>query len=131
MLENRLMRNFKLQFPNVAVNTMSYENYNDTELIAYLEDGSIILYDDLNGTIRNLPQDSSDMTEGEFLFDFSIRLRKMIDVRGIPQNELAQQAGISPLTLSRYVNGRTTPNLYIADRIAKALDCSLDELRYV
>jgi DNA-binding XRE family transcriptional regulator len=131
MLENRLMRNFKLQFPNVAANTMSYENYNDTELIAYLEDGSIILYDDLNGTIRNLPQDSNDMTEGEFLFDFSIRLRKMIDVRGIPQNELAEQAGISPLTLSRYVNGRTTPNLYIADRIAKALDCSLDELRYV
>ena len=131
MLENRLMRNFKLQFPNVAAATMSYENYNSTELIAYLEDGSVILYDDLNGTIRNLPRDSNDMSESEFLFDFSIRLRKMIDVRGIPQNELAQQAGISPLTLSRYVNGRSVPNLYIADRIAKALDCSLDELRYV
>lgn len=131
MFDGQLLRNFKLQFPKVSERMTTYERYNETELIVCLDDNSIILYDDLSGTIRNLPKDSCNMSEEEFRLEFSSRLRKMIDIRGITQSKLAQRIGISNVMLSRYVCGTNTPTFYMADKIAKALDCSLDDLRYV
>lgn len=131
MFDGQLLNNFKMQFPKVAERMTTFERYNETELLVYLDDGSVVLYDDLNCMIRNMPKDSNRMSEAEFRSEFSFRLRKIIEIRGISQSKLAQRIGISTIMLSRYVCGRNTPTFYMADKIAKALDCSLDDLRYV
>ena len=44
------------------------------------------------------------------------------------QRELAQAANISTLSVIRYESGERTPTLDIASKIAKALNCTVDEL---
>jgi transcriptional regulator with XRE-family HTH domain len=44
------------------------------------------------------------------------------------QAELAEAAGISQVQISRYENGRRTPRLSSARRIAAALDATVDQV---
>ena len=58
--------------------------------------------------------------------DFSTRLRDIIESKGISQAWLAEKAGTTEATISRYVAGVHKPNLEIVARIAKALNVSID-----
>ena len=46
----------------------------------------------------------------------------------IGQEALSEITGISKVTISGYVNGKSLPSLYNADRIAEALSISIDKL---
>ena len=46
----------------------------------------------------------------------------------LTQKELAQKTGLSASTIQKYEAGTSTPNVYIAMRIAKALDSNVDIL---
>ena len=41
---------------------------------------------------------------------------------------LSYKTGISTVTLSKYMNGKTTPSTYNIQKIAQALRCSVTEL---
>ncbi|GMA50104.1 hypothetical protein GCM10025857_14610 [Alicyclobacillus contaminans] len=56
------------------------------------------------------------------------RLKQLIEENGIKQEWLAQRAGVNSNTLSRIVTGRHLPTLRIAQRIARALNTTVDEL---
>jgi len=58
--------------------------------------------------------------------DFSTRLRDIIESKGISQAWLADKAGTTEATISRYMTGVHKPNLDIVTRIAKALNVSID-----
>lgn len=58
--------------------------------------------------------------------EFSTRLRDIIESKGISQAWLAEKAGTTEATISRYVAGVHKPNLEIVARIAKALNVSID-----
>ena len=87
-------------------------------------------YDDRDRTFRSLPSDSKNMTEEEYKRELGIRLRQMMEHRGVTQIDLSEMTGLSQAQISSYITGKVSPSFYIIDRIAKALDCSSDLLRY-
>ncbi len=67
------------------------------------------------------------MTSGEMRL-FSERLLIALHRRNITQRSLAEQIGISPKALNKYVRGRTIPSSDTLYKIAEALDVSTDWL---
>lgn len=125
-----MIHNYEKMFPSLANQTVGYIELNDFELLIKLEDGSKIIYDDFNKSYRNVPDDSHNMTEQECKREFGIRLRKILERKGMSQFELSERTGITPSDICNYVNGKTSPTFYRVDKIAKALGCSVDEFRY-
>lgn len=69
------------------------------------------------------------MAYTKFKTSFGVKLRKIMEEKNITQNKLSDMTGIEQPTISHYVNGNMNPSFYIADKIATALGCSLDEFR--
>jgi transcriptional regulator with XRE-family HTH domain len=57
------------------------------------------------------------------------RIRQIREARGLSQLALARKAGMNPKYLSQIENGWRAPGLKSLDRLATALDLSIDELR--
>jgi DNA-binding Xre family transcriptional regulator len=124
------LHNFKLAFPHIFNKMIGYREVNDFDLLVTLEGGKKILYDDFDKTFRALPKDVSDMSEEECKSEFAYRLRTHMKRKLVSQRDLSDMTGISQSTLSRYLVGISIPSFYKADKIAKALGCSVDEFRY-
>jgi DNA-binding Xre family transcriptional regulator len=115
----------------MAANTITYEELNDFELVAKMNNGVTVLYDDIDHCFRRLPTNSDDMTEEECRAEFGWRLRKIMFRNGITQEQLSERTGIAQSRISNYLRGKNSPTFYVVDRIAKALGCSIDEFRYI
>lgn len=69
------------------------------------------------------------MTEQKWREEFGKRLLRLKYQAGkMSGRKLAEVSGISDDAISRYINGTRTPSAYNLVRLAKALNCSLDEL---
>ena len=121
---------FRLYFPFIAKDVVESKEY-DTELVVRLRNGVSFTYDNMTHTIRRLPSNSMSLTEDECRKEFGHRLAKIMWRKNISQVELAQRSGITQSQLSNYITGKTSPSFYNVDKIARALDCSTDELRYI
>lgn len=130
-MRHTIYEDLKYYFPYIAEDAVKYHEVDMYELIIELIDGSCILYDNLEKTVRVLPNDSDGMTEEECRKEFGYRLRRVMFIKRVDQTELSRRTGISQPLLSRYMSGKTTPSFYNVDRICKALECSVDDLRYV
>ena len=125
-----LLTNFKKQFPCFADHAVEYRKKGPFELVVKLDDGHVISYYDMEQGIRRLPSDDSRLTEEECREEFGIRLYRLMCDKGVTQPELSEMTGITQSNISNYINGRKTPSFYTVDKIARALDCSIEELRY-
>lgn len=56
------------------------------------------------------------------------RIKELLEKRGINQNELAERAGITPVTLSRYIRGTRVPKWPVLASIARELHVSAEYL---
>lgn len=124
------LHHLKLCFPYIYEDMIGYKEVTSLDMLITLKDGSKVLYDDFNKTYRRMPTDISNMTEDECKMEFAYRLRSRMERRCITQQALSEMAGISQSTLSRYISGNQVPSFYNADKIAKALGCSVDDFRY-
>ena len=61
-------------------------------------------------------------------FVFGERLKEIIEERGMTQRELAEKAGITEATISRYLSFQRVPKATHVLKIANALKCSCDYL---
>lgn len=59
---------------------------------------------------------------------FGQRLKWVIRERDILQNELAEQVGVSPKSISSYINQKSLPGVVTLTKIAQTLDVSVDWL---
>lgn len=128
--ENRLLEMFLLYFPFEADHVVRHKEVSPFDLYIEMDDGRRVMYNDENKAIRRLPKDDKRLTESQFKNEFAIRLRNIMLRKGITQSELARQAGIKQSQVSNYLTNRNTPSFYVVDKIAKVLDCSVDELTY-
>lgn len=122
--------NLRMYFPFVINESERIVENGNWELIAYLKDGTVFSYNDYLKTLRKLPNDSKNMTETECRHEFGIRLKRFMDRKGVSQSELSNLTGISMQSISNYITGKASPSFYNADKIAKALNCSIEEFRY-
>lgn len=121
--------NFKLYFPFIFKEAVDMQE-GCGEIVVKLRDGTTMLYDDYDRTIRNLPESPDSMNEIQCKLEFGKRLNRKMFSRGLTQAMLSEKTGIPQAQLSSYITGRVSPSFYKADKIAKALGCSMDELRY-
>lgn len=130
MKNDKLYENFKTHFPYIAQTVKGWYRSGRYEVTAALTNGDRVLYDDYEKTIRTLPRDRNGLTEKECREEFSKRLCKIMRRLRVSQTDLSTLTGIAQPALSRYINGVSMPSFYNVDKIAKALDCSMDDLRY-
>ena len=100
-------------------------------VIIKLKDGHKMYYDDLTRTYRHLKENYELITEQDFRDESARRISRMMWLRGITQMELEELSGISKHSLSNYVTGKSTPSIFAANKIAKALNCELSEIFYI
>lgn len=125
-----IYRNFSMRYPDIAKDVVEIHYGDFLDLNMELKDGTRLAFDHCEETLRYLPKDESSMTEEEYRKEFGIRLSRRMRRKGMMQSELSELTGITQANISNYINGRTAPGLYTLDKIARALDCSLEDLRY-
>ena len=57
-----------------------------------------------------------------------MKLREIRTKKNISQKELASTLNVNSNNISRYETGEREPNLKTLRKLAKALDCTIDEL---
>ena len=129
---DKLFENCKLYHPYVEDDVVSYTDEHQPYgcILIWQSDGTAILYDDNDNSIRNYPYRPDEMSEENFKNDYGRRLEAIMKRKGIMQEELSAITGISQTMISRYITHKSMPSMYNADLIAKALDCSMDDFRY-
>lgn len=56
------------------------------------------------------------------------RIREMLKNKGMTQRELAEKAGITEASISRYINDKRIPKITFVRKIADALGTTIDYL---
>lgn len=51
------------------------------------------------------------MTRKEWLYNFGINLRRLMEEKGVTRRELARTLDVSEATVSRYLNEKQTPTM--------------------
>lgn len=90
-----------------------------TEKIPYLEDEIDARLAELREELRLAEVELEDRTS---------RLAEMRTLRGWSQAELARQSGVHKTLLSRYECGYIVPTIETTRKLAKALDCAIDDI---
>lgn len=130
VLTDEMYENFKMYFPSVSREVIECYKNDDYSLVL-VTSRDALFYDDFEHTIRVLPRNRQDMTEEECRTEFSMRLRRLLYLKGLTQIELAERTGIQRTQLTRYILGKSSPSFYNLDKISRAIGCSMDELRYI
>lgn len=125
-----LLKNFQMSYPHIASKVVDIHQGEDLELFMTLEDGSRMAYYEYDNSVRELPKDDLFLTEEECRKEFGIRLYRIMRHKGIMQKELSELTGITQASISNYINGRMSPTFFTVDKIARALGCSIEDLRY-
>lgn len=121
----------KLRFPFIVRDAVEYIERKYDEVIIKLNNGDVVSFDTLYRTFRTMPKDSKSLTEDQCRFEFGVRLKRILMKSGMTQTDLAMITGITQANISSYITGKITPSFYNVDKIAKALNCSMDDLRYL
>lgn len=129
-MEEHYLRNFELYFPGFFARMKIYQVILG-ELIAELEDGTIVSYNDLNNSLRIVKRDDEIWDEIKMRNELSWRIYNRMQFLGMTQDELSERTGISQTAISKYINRRAIPSAFNLRAIAKALKCSMDDLTYM
>lgn len=108
---------------------VSYKAINSYDLLVEFKNGEKILYDTFANTQRYIEYDK-ELTDEEELYEFKTQLRKIMKRKFIDQTELAKRVGVSQGMISNYIRGYSVPNAIILKKLAKALNCSVEDFYY-
>jgi DNA-binding Xre family transcriptional regulator len=131
MVKEVLMRNAMFFHPFLRDRIEDCKIDGPSVLLIRLHDGSIYLYDDFERSIVELPRDPNSMTDQEWRTEFARRLRRLMLVKGISQNDLVERTGMTQSMISRYMTGKSEPSARNLYKIARVLECSTDEFKRV
>lgn len=126
-----LLEQFKLFCRQSADDVIDYRELSNSELLVYLKNGNRIVYNHMRGTsryIRPIDPKEKPLTEEEWRFEFSWRLRELMFAQCLTQTELSTRSGVSQVAISTYLNRKSTPSSYSVERLALALWCSPKDL---
>ena len=128
--EETSLQKFTESYQYLYNDMAGWEQYNDREFLVTLNDGSTYLFDGVRQLARHvrLVDNSSNLTNEEWLKGFSDLLKERLRRKHIRQYELAKLIGVTPRTVNRYIACESMPPLQIVQRIAEAVGCSVDDL---
>jgi DNA-binding Xre family transcriptional regulator len=98
----------------------------------FLNNGDYVDYDDRAGTFRYITKDSEhstcEITDEDCREIFSRNLSELMRAQGIGRSTLSDRTGLSQVMLSKYMTKKATPSLPNIKKIARVLNCGLEEL---
>ena len=109
-------------------NIKSYMALNNFDLLIVYKNNVKELFDVYNGYRRYIPYETDALTEEEHRKEFPRLLNKMIHRKNISQKEFAEKLGITNTMVSRYLSGKSLPGYSLLKKMAKVLDCTVDDL---
>lgn len=128
-MTKNVIKDFETYFPELSKHVEEYETNKFYELFAMLDNEFVIFYDYLEKVIRYIPKDSSKLEEQDYRYLLGIRLRNLLFCNSVNREYLSNTTGISETTISRYINGTSTPSIYNIHKIVKALKCTINDLK--
>lgn len=126
---SRAFENLEMYFSNISSKLEEYE-IEGPILTGVTNDGRKVMYNSFTNDLRIIPYDPENMTDEEYRSEFGFRLRNLMTREGINQTELAARTGVSQTTISGYLNAKKMPSYGSAAKIARVLNCSLDDFVY-
>ena len=129
----QIIESYKIWHPSLYKQTIECRPSGKHCILASLDDGSKIEYNDLDNTIRDVTklyvrESVESLDEVAWRKEFGHKLHRAITDKSITQERLSEITGISRQMMSRYVRGTSTPSGYILSRIVEALGCDAREL---
>lgn len=126
-----ILAEFKKYNPYISDKIVDWYPSGQMEITVKLSDGMKIAYDYISKSCHYIDGDCEiayELDEDLYIDELARRIRKKLRLRGMSQEDLAAEANISRVSLSRYMNGRAMPSVYIVAKLARALRCSLTDL---
>ena len=129
MIDANLLHNFELDYPEIYYSDVDdIVESDDLELTITTKNGKRYVYDGLTKGLRQLSSKFEDVNDYIFRREFGIRLRRKMMLKGITQRMLSKMIGVSQPAISNYLTGKKSPTLYTAEKLARALECSIQDL---
>lgn len=125
--QQTLVDEFTLYFPFIARHAVVYRVKTYGLLEMDLDDGTTFVFDWYDKSLFQIKDDDSD-NEKLWRKHFKYKLVKLLFFRRMSQKKLSELTGISEITISKYMNGTSTPSLFNARKIARALNVDINEL---
>ena len=121
---------FERRYQHFVVKMVDWYPSGRDEFTFVLEDGNKYVYNFIDDKIRRcyVCDNYTDYTPKTWVIEFSFRMRKKMREQMLSQDDLSMITGISKVSVSKYMNGKSIPSVYNARLIAKALNCSMYEL---
>ena len=125
-MEGAMFDRFVMFYPFEAERVISWKEFGNNSIIAILDNGTTVEYNDLLRTIRNIiPYDGS---EESWKIEFSHKLVTKMAERGFDQTRLSEASGVSQQSISLYIHRKKIPTAYTVSKLANALSCSPSDL---
>ena len=105
---------------------VSWEPYNKHQLKIRLDDGTTVLYNIFDKTVRTLFE--TDYSDEAFKRDFVYNVDDRLYSKGMTRGQLAKIIGVPAATMSGWMTRKNLPPVGMAMRIARALDCTVEDL---
>ena len=80
--------------------------------------------------MRFLRNEGAEISEEDWIKDFSMTLKNKVSMSGLTQQDLSNATGISKVSISKYMAGKSVPSHYNMLKIARALNCSVYEFTH-
>ena len=109
----------------------SMEELNEWDLLITFRDGKRVMFDRYTGCHKNIFYDDVGViTEEQEKKEFAYRLRSLMGRKGYTQDRLAEETKMTQTMISRYIRGLAIPSALVLRKMAKVLDCSMDDFFY-
>ena len=122
-LMNGYMHQVYLYFPGLLGEVVHAREYVHLMLLLETNSKYDYFYNLTNNVLIPIPKSDKRI--------FGVLLRRALEHSGLTQEELSEKTGIQQARISDYLYGKHFPSFYQIDKMAKAMNCSVEDLRYV
>ena len=121
--DSNFLRNLELFYPQKFAKLTDYKrlSINSGTDYAFISDGVVYIFNQYTGAIRHAPADPEHMTDEQIKKWFMFQLKAAIREDSKDGKSLAEEAGITPCMISRYLTGTQMPSVVTIAKIANAL----------
>lgn len=124
------VEDFEHRFPLLFKRMVSFDEIDDYRVYIELDDGRTLYYDIFYHLYWKVKRFGSidELSEDEWKLGFSQCLKDKLRKKRFTNYEFANMLGITSTTLSRYVNGKRMPDMYLFYKMVDILECNAEDL---
>lgn len=127
-----IYQNFEMMNPSLAKDVSEWYDVGNLTIIVILSNGEAYEYNEDSDSIRKMREldeyGYEEIDEEYFKRKFARKLNRLMRFRGLDQSELAEACNTSQVMISHYATGKCVPSGYMIEKIAKALQCHIEDL---